>query len=219
MERHIEDTMARVRGDRPEPNRANRPRGTVWHGRHPDHPMRLEHPLPQTQVAERVAELMQDWSPQQYARYNTFDPDTGAYADWPDVVSHIRTARDRDDRWEHLNRQGIWVDTRLAWSYWDPTDPLLCILTFPFDETCQFIHRTPPNSMQMWHVSLCHGRQHVSQADMLHLVQNFDNRTMQLWGQVQGNAYYLNALHDPIARDPVVQRLESLIGRGIHISM
>jgi hypothetical protein len=218
MQEHIENTMARARGWA-KPISASRPSNTVWHDRHPDHPLRLAHPLPQQQVDERVAELMQEWTAEQQDRYDTYDTARQFYADWPDMAPHIRKATDANTRWDNLNRRGIWVDTRLAWSLWDPTNPLLCILTFPYDETCQFLHRTPPNTLQMWHVSLCYGKQNVTIEDMRHLVERFDNRTMQLWGRVRSNAYYLDPTHDPIASDPIVQRLEATIGKGIHISM
>ena len=218
MEQHIENAIARARGV-VKPISASRPKTAVWHDRHPDHPLRQTQPPPQVQVNERVAELMQHWSPEQQTRYETWDQERGFYADWPDIATHIRTATDADTRWDNLNRNGIRVDTRLAWSYWDPNNPLLCILTFPHDETCQFLHRTPPNSLQMWHVSLCYGRDSVSELQMRHLVQNFDNRTMLLWGRVRSNAYYLDPTHDPIASDPIVQMLEATIGKGIHISM
>jgi len=224
MQEHIENALARARTAKPI--RASRPLNKIWHDRHPDHPLILAHPHPQVQLEERVAELMQQWSPEQEARFHTYDParwgpDSGHYEDWPDIATHIRTTNEaeRDARWNHLNRSGIWVDTRLAWSLWDPTNPLLCILTFPTDETCQFLHRTPPNSIAMWHVSLCYGKQSVNEAQMRHLVQRFDNQTMRLWGRVQGNAYYLDPQHDPIGSDPIVQLLESTIGKGIHISM
>ena len=149
MQHIIEQTMSRARGG-VKPISAARPTGVVWRDRNPDYPLRLEHPLPQVQERERVAELMQHWSPEQQARYDTYDPerwgpDSGHYEDWPDVSPHLRraTAREADERWTNLNRHGIWIDTRMAWSLWDPQRPLLCILTFPHDETCQFLHRTP----------------------------------------------------------------------------
>ena len=45
-----ENTTARANGKRPETSRAARAMGSVWDGRSPDHPMRLEHPLPPSHI-------------------------------------------------------------------------------------------------------------------------------------------------------------------------
>lgn len=175
-------------------------------------------PLPRLRggtIDERTRELLDQWSPERRRRhYDEWDEATGTWTEWPDHPEDMRQwsweLQERET--ERLAREGVVARLRIAWSYYDPRKPNLQIQVFP-EPGSRFMYAVPPNTISPWHVTLMTNwdKDHtITEEQMRHLVEKFDDKVAHLHGHRQGQAFYLDAdKGDPIASDPVVQQLNS----------
>ena len=119
-----------------------------------------------------------------------------------------------------IGRRGIWVRATVRFDPplgsdpdhpGDPNNPLLVLRTTPLDNQ-YFPYRNASNRWQTWHVSLCFKSDTTAynDEDLGYLVHKFDGKEMHL--QFSRISTYitsgeLDAHNDPIASDPVVQRV------------
>ena len=177
-------------------------------------PIRPLHRLRGGTVAERTRELLEPWPLERRSRYyDEWDESTGTWAEWPDHPEDARpwSWQIQEDASERLARQGVVARLRIVWSYYDPRYPNLQIQVFP-EPGSRFMYPVPPNTISPWHVTLIKNgeEQPITEEQMRHLVQTFDNEVVHLHGHRQGQAFYLYAdKGDPIASDPVVQELNN----------
>jgi len=139
-----------------------------------------------------------------------------------------------------LQERGIWVKTTVRFEpalkefdsegriKSDPQDPLLVIRTLPLDGQ-YFPYKNTTNRWANWHVSICfksdgEQRHAYTDEDLSYLVHKFDNKELQLRFSRISNwitSGDLDVHNDPIASDPVVQRVHRAGWYGekpLHIS-
>jgi hypothetical protein len=163
---------------------------------------------------------------------------------WPNEFDTWEQRRwptfDYDWVWSHIKEEGVGVRCDVVWlttvettkGSGDPESQLLAIKVTPLRGEF-FPMRRPPHQWMPWHVSICyrtdkdeHGNLIWTRDDLAHLLRKFDGTEQHLWladsDWPTGSVLELNEEWDPIASDPIVQKLHSkgyYYKRKIHISM
>ena len=125
---------------------------------------------------------------------------------------------------QYLARHGLWVKTSVSFDPalgsdpdhpGDPQNPLLVIRTLPLEAEGSYSpYSRTTNRWQTWHVSLCFKNDvgAYNDADLGYLVHKFNNKRMHLRFSRISNyitSGELDTDNDPIASDPVVQRVHN----------
>ena len=140
-----------------------------------------------------------------------------------------------DYLWKRIQDHGIDVECSVVWltSLETPHDPrnsgypeypLLAIQVTPVPGQ-YFPTRRPTNVWGPWHVSICYKSDPYTTHDLAYLINKFDNKVVRLVLEpaetYEGTRLDLDRNRDPIASDPVVQKLHDngyYRGRPFHIS-
>ena len=138
--------------------------------------------------------------------------------------------------WQRMRDYGIDVECSVVWltSLETPHDPdnsgypeypLLAIQVKPVQGQ-YFPTRRPTNVWSPWHVSICFKSDPHTIHDIAYLVNKFDDKVVRLVLEptetYRGSSIDLDTNRDPIASDPIVQKLHSngyYGGKPIHISL
>ena len=128
--------------------------------------------------------------------------------------------------WDHIRQHGLDVHTQVEWTSTleHPDWQLLTIRITPLPGHVMPTTR-PINPWTNWHFSICYQKDPMTDGDLDYILHKYDNHTFRLilapLDHPDGSQLELDRQRDPIASDPVVQRLHdngSYGNRPYHIS-
>ena len=146
----------------------------------------------------------------------------------PDIPWERRQHRNwtYEEVMDHIHQHGLEVQTQVEWTTTleHPGWHLLTLRITPLHGNIMPTRRTI-NPWTNWHFSICYQTDPMTDGDLDYIINKYDNHNFRLIlappGPHDGTMLVLDKNRDPIASDPVIQRLHdagSYYDRPYHIS-